>query len=187
MGTMTVIPHAGPLTRDDLELLRGVEGGSAVRYELLDGSVIVTPAPGRWHQTAVLTLAVLLRNSKPEDLVVLMAPFDVDLAEDTSLQPDILVARRFDLTDANLPTAPVLAVEVLSPSTRRIDLTLKLDRYREAGTASYWVVDPLVPSITSWELRDGHYVEVHSAQGAEQVSVRTPFPLEFTPDDLLRD
>lgn len=107
MGTMTVIPHAGPLTRDDLELLRGAEGGSAVRYELLDGSVIVTPAPGRWHQTAVLTLAVLLRNSKPEDLVVLMAPFDVDLAEDTRLQPDILVARRFDLTDAHAEVGSV--------------------------------------------------------------------------------
>nr|WP_306270249.1 Uma2 family endonuclease [Ornithinimicrobium sp. HY1793] len=62
-----------------------------------------------------------------------------------------------------------------------------MDRYREAGTASYWVVDPLVPSITAWDLRDGDYVEVHSAQGAEQVSVSAPFPLEFTPDHLLRD
>lgn len=187
MGIVTVIPQSGPLTRDDLELLRSAEGGSGVRYELLDGSVIVTPSSGRWHQTAAFELARLLRNSKPDDLVVLMAPFDVALARDTVLQPDILVARRGELTDADLPAPPVLAVEVLSPSTRRIDLTLKWDRFREAGCQSYWAIDPLEPTVTVWELRDGDYHEVLVAHGEERVSVTAPFPLEFTPADLLQD
>lgn len=187
MATMTVIPHGGPLTRDDLELLRSAEGGSVVRYELLDGSVIMTPAPGRWHQTAAFNLARLLREAKPRELVVLMAPFDVDLAEDTSLQPDVLVARRSDLTDKNLPAAPVLAVEVLSPSTRRIDLTLKRDRFRAAGCESYWVVDPLEPSVTVWQLRDGEYAEVLAARGQEPLVVQAPFKAEFTPALLLED
>lgn len=187
MGTMTVIPHAGPLTRDDLELLRSAQGESGVRYELLDGSVIVTPSPGRWHQTAAFELARLLRDAKPNDLVVLMAPFDVGLAEDTVLQPDILVARRAELTDTDLPAPPVLAVEVLSPSTRRIDLTLKHDRFRETGCPSYWVVDPLEPSVTVWELRGINYAEVLTARDVEQVEVTAPFPLEFTPASLLAD
>lgn len=188
MGVMTVIPHAGPLTRDDLNSLReATQGGSGVRYELLDGSVIMTPAPGRWHQTAVFELARLLRDAKPRELVVLLAPFDVDLAEDTSLQPDIIVARRSELTDKNLPAPPVLAVEVLSPSTRRIDLTLKWDRLAEAGCASYWTVDPLEPSVTVWELRDGAYEQVATAQGDEPVAVTDPFPLEVTPAALLVD
>lgn len=52
------------------------------------------------------------------------------------MQPDILVARRVDYTDRDLPTAPLLAVEVLSPSTRLIDLNLKKARYEIAGCAS---------------------------------------------------
>ncbi|NLG20554.1 MAG: Uma2 family endonuclease [Actinomycetales bacterium] len=188
MGVVTVIPHSGPLTRDDLESLReATQGGSGVRYELLDGNVIVTPAPGRWHQTVVLQLGIRLREAKPDDLVVMPAPFDVDLAEDTSLQPDILVAQRSDLTDTNLPAPPVLAVEVLSPSTRRIDLTLKWDRLAEAGCPSYWTVDPLAPSVTVWELRDAAYEMVVTAQGDEPVVVTEPFPVEFTPADLLVD
>lgn len=63
-------------------------------------------------------LFVLLRAACPADLKVLLAPFDVALAADTVVQPDIVVARRTDLTSRDLPTAPVLAVEVLSPSTR---------------------------------------------------------------------
>ncbi|MGH3501187.1 MAG: Uma2 family endonuclease [Nocardioidaceae bacterium] len=58
-----------------------------------------------------------------------MAPFDVALAPDTIVQPDVLVARRSDLTDDDLPAAPLLAVEVLSPSTQHIDLALKRARW----------------------------------------------------------
>lgn len=184
MGQVTVIPHSGPLTRDDLELLRGAEEGSAVRYELLDGSVIVTPSPGRWHQTVAFGLARLLHDAKPENLVVFMAPFDVDLAEDTVLQPDILLAPRKALTDRALIGPPVLAVEVLSPSTRRLDLTLKLDRYREAGCPSYWVVDPLVPSVTVFELDGTAYREVLHAGGQEQITLERPFPLTLRPAAL---
>ena len=43
------------------------------------------------------------------------------------------------------------AVEVLSPSTARVDRTLKFDRYRTAGTPSYWIVDPEKRSITRWD------------------------------------
>ena len=61
-------------------------------------------------------LNLLLRLACPPELQVLLAPFDVALAGDTVMQPDVLVARRRDLTHRDLPTAPVLAVEVLSPA-----------------------------------------------------------------------
>jgi Uma2 family endonuclease len=78
----------------------------------------------------------------------------------------------------------VLAVEVLSPSTRRIDLTLKRDRYREAGCASYWVFDPIGPEVTVWELRGGEYALVTRAAGTARCEVSTPFALSFTPAQL---
>ena len=71
----------------------------------------------------------------------------------TVVVPDLIVARSGDFTEKDLPRAPLLAVEILSPSTRRLELTLKRDLYAEAGTAAYWVLDPQVPSITSWTLR----------------------------------
>lgn len=66
----------------------------------------------------------LLDDGCPLDLEVFTGPPDVVLAPDTVLVPDVVVARRSDLTAQNLPAAPVLAVEVLSPSTRRFDLLL---------------------------------------------------------------
>lgn len=50
------------------------------------------------------------------------------------------MARRGDITERDLPAAPLLCVEVLSPSTCRFDLLLRRDRYQEAGVASYWLV-----------------------------------------------
>lgn len=185
MAQVTTISHSGALTREDLELLRA--GEDSVRYELLDGSVLVTPSPGRWHQTAVLRLAMLLDRMRPKHLVVMIAPFDVELAEDTVLQPDVLVARSAELTDTGLPAAPVLAVEVLSPSTRRIDLTLKLDRYRDAGCPSYWVVDPLQPSVTAWQLVGDAYEQVAAASGGDTVHLGAPFEVAITPAGLVSD
>lgn len=181
--SVVMTSHAGPLTRADLDALRPLEGSE--RYELLDGAIIVTPGPGRWHQAVVVELTVLLRVHRPEGLVVKTAPFDVALSEDTVLQPDLLVTRGKDLTDKELPTAPLLAVEVLSPSTRRIDQLLKRDRFAEAGVRSYWLVDPLEPSVRVLELEDGDYREVQVRRGSERVQVSTPFPLEFTPAELL--
>ncbi len=114
-----------------------------------------------------------------------MAPFDVVLGAHTVLQPDVLVARRDDFTERDLPTAPLLAVEVLSPSTRLVDLNLKRARYEAAGCPSYWVVDPDVPSLTAWDLVDGTYVEVGSVVGVETFESRLPFPVSVTPSDLV--
>ncbi|MGH3445389.1 MAG: Uma2 family endonuclease, partial [Nocardioidaceae bacterium] len=154
------------------------------RYELVDGTLIVSPAPRTRHQRAAFRLGVLLDRGCPDDLEVFLAPFDVELAEDTVLQPDLLVARRSDLTERGLPVAPVLSVEVLSPSTRRVDLTLKRSRFEQAGCPSYWVVDPDQPALTAWELRDGGYVEIAHPTGAEQFHPTHPYDLTFSPNDL---
>ncbi len=174
MGTVTTLPRGRPLTRADLDAMPD----DGHRYELIDGALIVTPAPSAAHQTVVLELAVLLRAGCPSSLQVFIAPFDVALADDTIMQPDVLVARRVDVTERDLPVAPVLAVEVLSPSTRRIDLTLKRSRLEAAGCPHYWVVDPLEPAITAWELRNAVYVEVGHVAGEETLGVQEPFAVD---------
>lgn len=177
------LPQSRPLTAADLESMPD----DGHRYELIDGTLIVTPAPVPRHQIVVGELYLLLRRSCPDDLRVLLAPLDVVLAVDTVVQPDLLVTRRSDLSERNLPTAPLLAVEVVSPSTRLVDLNLKRARYEQAGCPSYWVVDPDVVSLTAWELQDQRYVEVAHVINDEMFRTCLPYPLQFLPADLLDD
>lgn len=171
---------SGPLTRDDLD--RMPDDGH--RYELIDGALIMTPAPSIRHQDVVLNLAVMLKSACPPGLKVMVAPTDVAISSDTIMQTDVLVARRKDFTDRDLPTAPLLAVEVLSPSTRLIDVRLKFSRLEAAGCASYWVIDPDTPELIAWEMRDGAYAQVAKAAGDEVVRLTAPFEVSVVPADL---
>lgn len=182
MDTVTTLPRSRPLTRWDLEAMPD----DGHRYELIDGTLIVSAAPSPRHQTVVVNLTVLLHAACPDDLQVLTAPLDVALDEHSLLQPDLLVARRTDFTARDLPMAPRLAVEVLSPSTRRVDLTLKRSRYESASCPSYWVVDPDEPSLVAWELHKSEYVEVGRVEGDEPFEARQPFAVTVVPRRLLR-
>ncbi|MFT4259323.1 Uma2 family endonuclease [Microbacterium sp.] len=174
------LPYGRELTRADLE----AAPDDGHRYELIDGVLIVTPAPRFRHQHIAAGLVTALHAALPKELVLLFAPFDVVLAENTVLQPDLLVAPRDAFTDADLPTAPLLAIEVLSPSTRGIDLLLKKDRLERAGGPHYWFVDPDGPTIVAWDLVDGAYRETARATGDQQFAVTAPFPVVFTPASL---
>lgn len=154
MGAMTAtgLPFGRPLTIDDLEQLPD----DGHRYELLDGTLLVSPAPSWSHQDVVGNVYLALREACVAGYRVLLAPFAVTFGtSDTELQPDVLVARYDDLTPKNLPAAPVLAVEVRSPSTAMVDLNLKKAAYERFGVATYWIVDPEAPSLVAYELRDG--------------------------------
>ncbi|QTI71183.1 Uma2 family endonuclease [Gordonia polyisoprenivorans] len=176
------LPHGSGLTYADLESMPD----DGWRYELLDGVLIVGPAPTPRHQRVVARLHLLLHAACPPDLEVLFAPLNVVLAGDTCLQPDLLVAPRSAFAETNLPQAPTLAIEVASPSTRGVDMLLKKDRLRRGGCAHYWVVDPAVPtSITTWSLVDGAYVDSGTAVGEECLAVTAPFAVDIVPADLV--
>jgi Uma2 family endonuclease len=178
---------AGEFTVEDLE--RMPDDGR--RYELLDGVLLVSPAPGVWHQEVVLELAIRLRAACPPELHVVIAPFEWRRGRRTALQPDLLVARRADLLAVEggkfLGEPPVLAVEVLSSSTRRIDRLSKLSAYEEAGVDSYWLVDPdpQAPSLQALELVDGRYVEVGCPSGEQAWQAQRPFPVTIRPAALV--
>jgi len=181
MSAVTALPWSRPLTRADLEQMPD----DGHRYELLDGVLIVSPAPRPLHQRAAGRIFMQLTEACPAGLEVFTAPLDVVLADDTVLEPDVLVARQSDLTDRDLPAVPLLAVEVLSPSSRRIDLLLKHSRLEAAGCPTYWIVDPDEPSLTAWELADGTYVPVGTVTGTQPYAAAKPFPVTITPADLV--
>ena len=92
------------------------------------------------------------------------------------MQPDLLVVAVDDIGDKNVSAPLALAVEVLSPSTRRTDRLLKRSRYEEGGIGAYWIVDPTVPSIEALVLVDGVYQREAYATGERDRHDRAPVP-----------
>ena len=170
------------LTYADLEALPDDHN----RYELIDGELLVSASPSTAHQDAVLNLILLLHAACPRQHRVYVAPFDWYVDERNVYQPDLLVARRADLTERNLPRPPVLAVEVLSPSSRSVDLVRKRAAYQRTGLEHYWVVDPLLPAVTVLERVRGRLVETATAKGDEPLTVDLPFPVTVLPAALTR-
>ncbi|MEU8222124.1 Uma2 family endonuclease [Kribbella sp. NPDC048915] len=160
-------------------------GDSRSRPGLVDGTLLVTPAPVPRHQIVLAGVYRTLFAACPPELLVLFAPVDVVLADDTVFEPDLLVAPRDAFTERHLPGPPLLAVEVLSPSTRRVDLMLKFSRYEAAGCPAYWVVDSDTPSLIAWELQDGAYVQVAKVTGDEAARLTSPFDVSVVPADLI--
>jgi hypothetical protein len=103
----------------------------------------------------------------------------------TSLQPDVLVVAKDRIGPKNITEPLALAVEVLSPSTRRKDMVLKRSKYEDAGVASYWIVDPGVPSFVAYDLIADSYVEMAGAGGSETADVTLPFPVSVVPSTLV--
>ena len=165
----TAIP-AGPWTVDDLDDL---PEGTTARYELVDGALLVSAEPSLQHQRVMLQVARLLDDAAPPQLEVFL-PVDVRLSPVRQIAPDITVVHRDDATGRRLHGTPSLVVEVLSPSTRTVDLVLERRVLEEAGVPSYWLVDPDDGVITVLELADGAYREVSRG---DDVTVEQPFPV----------
>lgn len=181
MGAMTTLPWGRELRAADLPSMPD----DGHRYELIDGALIVTPSPTREHQAVVAATLVRLESSCPPAFRCLTAPLDVVYGDDTVVQPDLLVVPRSGYYDASKPLRPVLAVEVLSPSTRLIDLNLKKERYRRADCPSYWVIDPIALHLLAWDLVDGDYVQVGDVVGEMTWTATRPFPVTISPQLLL--
>lgn len=176
-----IMPRHGTWTAEDLAGLPD----DGLRYELIDGSLLVTPAPAVRHQQVVRRLIRLLEKGCPPEFELLPAPVDIHLGERTVVQPDLLVAPRVDFAVNGLFGPPLLAIEIASPSTALVDRNLKRAAFEAAGTPSFWIIDPAGPSLTVWELQGGAYAEVVHATGAQSWTGTQPYPVTITPAALL--
>lgn len=157
---MASAPPAGTtgLTYADLLELPGPEESGGLRFELLDGELLVTPAPALRHQRSVMRVAVnLVAWTDEHGGEVFPAPTDVWFADDTVFEPDVLVIRGDDpgrLEERRIVGPPDLVVEVSSPSTRRTDLVRKRRVYEREGVAEFWFVDLDVDQVQCYRLGD---------------------------------
>ena len=143
------------------------------RYELLDGELIMVPAPNLGHQRIGTQLGWRLAQFVTERGLgeVFFAPCDVVLSNTDVAQPDLLFVSHerahLLLGGANVLGAPDLVVEILSPSTAGRDQTLKRALYAKHGVQEYWLVDPDAQTVTVLRL-DGDTFEVVGLYGEGQ-------------------
>ena len=153
---MAAMPSgAVKLTYEDLLALPD----DGMRHELIDGEHLVSPSPGRRHQAISMNLARILASFLHTQRLghVYHAPFDVLFSRYDVVEPDLLYVsaeREAVLTEANVQGAPDLAIEILSPSSRRVDELRKRDLYERHGVSEYWIVDPDAEAVKGFRRGD---------------------------------
>ena len=133
------------------------------RRELLEGDLLVSPSPNRRHQRIVSNLDRMFGRLESQGMgEAYVAPFDVVLDRHTVFEPDVMFIRRERLhivTERNVSGAPDLVVEVLSESTRDMDLGPKVRAYGRHGVGEYWVVDPDANTVQVFRREGEVFVE----------------------------
>lgn len=165
------------------------------RYEIVDGSLLMSPAPSKRHQGAAYRLANALRDAAPPGIEVAES-VAVELGAETAgalgVQvpvPDIVVTTDEAYWDGRhglLAGDLLLAVEVASPGSTR-DRIWKPALYAGARVPAYWRVEldgPRTPAVVVYVLDAGTYREVRTVRAGESVVLDVPFAVELSPADL---
>ena len=142
------------------------------QYQIVGGELYMSPAPVPYHQRILLNLSMVLQHFVAErDLgSVWIAPCDIVLSDEDVVEPDLffISKEREDIVgDTYIEEAPDLAVEILSPSTSKLDRTIKMRLYERSGVREYWVVDPERKRIEVLNLTDRGYLRA-GIYGAEE-------------------
>ncbi|MER7788250.1 Uma2 family endonuclease [Streptomyces sp. NPDC097640] len=182
--------HEGPWTVEDVLALP--EHPARARYELVDGVLMVSPAPAWDHQIVSSELhrqihAALARSAAP----FLSAGAVMVTGESRLFIPDIAVVDRAAVQRGTLAVpleAVLLLVEIVSPFNRSTDRILKPALYAQAKVPAYWRVE-LEPDvrIVVHELSVDTYREVSTVTGKESVQVAGEFSVELDVPGLLGD
>ena len=131
------------------------------RYELLDGDLLLNPAPNLKHQSVQVGMGRRLAQFIEERALgaFFFAPCDVVLSDTDVVQPDLLFVsnERAHLLSGgdNVQGAPDLVVEILSPGTADRDRGYKRALYAKHGVKEYWLVDPAAETVSILRLRGG--------------------------------
>ncbi|MHC9541654.1 MAG: Uma2 family endonuclease [Vulcanimicrobiota bacterium] len=133
------------------------------RYEIVEGELVMNPAPSLNHQRVSRKLEFILIEHVEKNQLgeIFDAPFDVLFSDITVMQPDIVFISREHssiLTERGVTGAPDLVIEILSPGTSRLDRFTKFQTYSRYGVSWYWIVDPDLKSLDEYRLHDDGYI-----------------------------
>ena len=186
MTTAPIYPQAEPWTFDDLDRLP-----DGPHYEIIDGSLLVSPPPAAFHQRTAVRLLGQIEATLPDEWEVL-SPSGVDVAV-SYLEPDLAIVRaeaiaanpnRFAAADL------LLVAEIISPSNAGIDRREKPIRYAEAGIPHFWRIElegDRAPYVVRYGLDDSgvKYAELGTVWAGEEQTVDLGFPVTLRPAEFI--
>ncbi|MEU6710564.1 Uma2 family endonuclease [Nonomuraea sp. NPDC046802] len=182
----TVLPRRPPYVVADW--LTFPDDGN--RYELFNGSVLISPLPTVAHQSALGQAMYLLHKAAPADLEPLMT-VNVRASDEDCFIPDLVVAETEAVDSGELMLDPRdlhLIGEVVSPETRGRDRALKVLAYAAAGIPLYWRIEPDEgPTLYVYELDGDSYKPPIAYKAGTTVTLSAPYPMSFDPADLVDD
>ncbi len=129
------------------------------RYQVVDGELFVTLGPAWRHGDVLLEFCAIFIDYLTRNPIghLKISPQDVEFDYRTLVEPDLFVV---PLVDGKKPRSwedvreILLVIEILSPSTARLDRRVKRDRYQREGVPEYWIVDVDARLIERWRPRD---------------------------------
>ena len=178
---MTLAKESGYTIEDVLSLPDGE------RAELIDGQMYMMSSPGYRRQRLVGRAYLEISNyieGRGGKCIPMLSPFAVFLADETDyVEPDLLVVcDPSKLDEKGCHGAPDWVMEVVSPSSRRLDYFIKLFKYRAEGVREYWIVDPLKERVMVYRFspdEDKEDVDVYSLKDTVPVGVFDDLEIRF--------
>lgn len=162
----------GEFTIEDLEKFP-----DDMRMELIDGVIYDMAAPNHKHQIIAGKVFWIFEDfvmKKKGKCIVEMAPMNVQLDRDdkTMVQPDILITcDRDKLLKNSVYGDPDLVVEILSPSTRKKDVTIKLRKYKNAKVREFWIIDPDKKLVQVYEFEKSDFPTTYTFEDKIPVGI----------------
>lgn len=158
---------------------------NGTRAELIDGQIYYMAPPSRKHQKILLSLSRVISDYIDKNngaCEVDIAPFSVFLNENDKnyVEPDIsIICDQNKLNDKGCVGAPDWIIEIVSPSSKRMDYMIKLFKYRTAGVREYWIVDPDKDRITLYNFEKDDIAEFSFADDIP-VSIYPAFSINLS-------
>jgi Uma2 family endonuclease len=168
---------------EEVERLIDERSGLTPRYELVDGELLVTPAPSDRHQRIVAELFVLIRDYVNRQGIgeARLGPARARVTADSRFEPDLFVVggsggRRPRADDSPAPV--LLVVEVLSAGSGRHDRITKRRFFQRHGVPEYWVVDADAQAFEIWHPDDDRAALVDDRAVWLPAGASAPFQLD---------
>jgi len=156
-------------------------------YQLIEGELVMSPAPKPVHQIVLGNLFEVFRKFLKGKGIIIFSPIDVYFDEENAFQPDLIFIskeRKDILKEDGVYGAPDLVVEILSPSTAYYDLRKKKEVYERKGVREYWIVDPEMREIEIYVNEDGKFKLVEEAKEKGKIRSKIIDNLEVNLEDI---